>query len=49
MNVLLGTAYFESQRGGIEIVAGRLARELRAAGADTTWLATDATPPHYRR
>ena len=29
MRVLIGSAYFESHRGGIEIVAGRLARELQ--------------------
>lgn len=45
MKILLATAYFESHRGGIEIVAGRLARELQRAGAAVTWLATDATPP----
>jgi glycosyltransferase involved in cell wall biosynthesis len=43
--VLLATAYFDSHRGGIEIVAGRLARELQRLGTDVTWLATDATPP----
>jgi glycosyltransferase involved in cell wall biosynthesis len=45
LNVLLATAYFDSHRGGIEIVAGRLARELRQRGVDVTWLATDATSP----
>jgi glycosyltransferase involved in cell wall biosynthesis len=45
LKVLLATAYFDSHRGGIEIVAGRLARELQRRGADVTWLATDATPP----
>ncbi len=45
MKVLLATAYFESHRGGIEIVAGRLARELGRSGANVTWLATDATAP----
>ena len=45
MKVLLATAYYDSHRGGIEIVAGRLARELRRRGSDVTWLATDATPP----
>ncbi len=29
IRVLIGTAYFESHRGGIEIVAGMLARELQ--------------------
>lgn len=45
MRVLLATAYFDSHRGGIEIVAGRLAHELQQRGARVTWLATDATPP----
>jgi glycosyltransferase involved in cell wall biosynthesis len=45
LKVLLATAYFDSHRGGIEIVAGRLARELQRRGADVTWLATDATLP----
>lgn len=45
MKVLLASAYFESHRGGIEIVAGRLARELERSGAMVTWLAADATPP----
>src|SRR5882757_662897 len=43
MQLLLISAYFESHRGGIEIVAGRLAREFRKAGQSVTWLASDAT------
>jgi glycosyltransferase involved in cell wall biosynthesis len=45
MRVLLATAYFDSHRGGIELVAGRLAQELVARGVAVSWLATDATPP----
>jgi glycosyltransferase involved in cell wall biosynthesis len=46
MRVLIGSAYFESHRGGIEIVAGRLARELQRQGAEVTWFATgDSAPP----
>jgi glycosyltransferase involved in cell wall biosynthesis len=45
MRVLIGSAYFESHRGGIEIVAGRLARELQRQGAQVTWFATDGSPP----
>src|SRR5262249_6973431 len=45
LRVLIGTAYFESHRGGIEIVAGMLARELRRLGAVVTWLASDASSP----
>jgi glycosyltransferase involved in cell wall biosynthesis len=47
MRVLIGSAYFESHRGGIEMVAGRLARELQRRGAEVTWFATDSSlPPH---
>ena len=45
MNVLLASAYFDSHRGGIEIVAGRLAREFAARGCEVSWLAADATQP----
>ncbi len=45
MHVLLGTAYFESHRGGIEIVAGRLAREFARRNVHITWFASDTTPP----
>jgi glycosyltransferase involved in cell wall biosynthesis len=37
--------FFDSHRGGLEIVAGRLARELAGRGFDVTWLASNATPP----
>jgi glycosyltransferase involved in cell wall biosynthesis len=46
--VLIGSAYFESHRGGIEIVAGRLARELQRQGAEITWFATGDSPPPER-
>lgn len=45
MKLLTVTHYFESHRGGIEIVAGRLAREFARSGFRVTWLATDATSP----
>src|SRR6516225_3731914 len=45
LRVLIATAYFESHRGGIEIVAGMLARELRRLGAAVTWLASDTSSP----
>ena len=45
MKLLQATAYFDSHRGGIEIVASRLARELVALGLPVTWLACDATAP----
>jgi glycosyltransferase involved in cell wall biosynthesis len=38
--------FFESHRGGLDIVAGRLARELARQGFSVTWLASDfAEPP----
>jgi glycosyltransferase involved in cell wall biosynthesis len=37
--------YFDTHRGGLEIVAGRLARELAGRGFEVTWLASNATPP----
>jgi hypothetical protein len=36
--------FFDSHRGGLEIVAGRLARELATRGFDVTWLASNSTP-----
>ncbi|MEQ1695730.1 MAG: glycosyltransferase family 4 protein [Hyphomicrobiaceae bacterium] len=41
----MASAYFDTHRGGIEMVAGKLARELQQRGAVVTWLATDATAP----
>ncbi len=43
MKVLLATAYFDSHRGGIEMVAGCLARELSRRDVEVVWVATDAT------
>ena len=45
MRVLVCSAYFESHRGGIEIVAGRLAREFGSLGHSVSWLAADASSP----
>jgi len=47
MNLLMASSYFESHRGGIEVVVGQLARELHAVGTSVAWLASDATmsPP----
>jgi glycosyltransferase involved in cell wall biosynthesis len=45
MRVLIGSAYFESHRGGIEIVAGRLARELQRRGSEVSWFASDSSLP----
>lgn len=44
MNLLMVSPYFETHRGGIEIVASSLARELANRGIDVTWTATDASP-----
>src|SRR5439155_11635322 len=39
-HILMVSHYFEEHRGGIEIVAGRLARELARIGYRITWAAT---------
>lgn len=44
MRLLCVSHYFESHRGGIEMVAGQLARSLDA-DIDVTWAASDASPP----
>lgn len=43
--ILMVSHYFEAHRGGIEIVAGRLARELAGLGLAVTWAATGDDPP----
>jgi glycosyltransferase involved in cell wall biosynthesis len=43
--LLVVSNFFDTHRGGLEIVAGRLAGELAARGFEVTWLATDATAP----
>jgi hypothetical protein len=45
MRILVCSAYFESHRGGIEIVAGQLAREYCSLGHSVSWLAADASNP----
>lgn len=45
MKLLMVNNFFESHRGGIDIVAGRLVREFARLGLDIVWLATDASPP----
>jgi glycosyltransferase involved in cell wall biosynthesis len=42
--ILVVSGFFDTHRGGVEIVAGRLARELAARRFHVTWLATNATP-----
>jgi len=45
MKLLMITNYFESHRGGLELIGGRLVRELLRLGEDVRWLASDVTPP----
>jgi glycosyltransferase involved in cell wall biosynthesis len=45
LRVLQTTAYFDTHRGGIELVAGELARHLTRCQLDVTWLATNASRP----
>ena len=40
--------YFESHRGGVEIVAGHLARAFARLGHPITWAACDSSPPPER-
>jgi glycosyltransferase involved in cell wall biosynthesis len=39
------THYFESHRSGIELIAGRLIRELVTLGQEVVWAASNVTPP----
>lgn len=45
MRVLVVTHYYAKHGGGIEIVAGELARRLAQRGVDITWIATDEQHP----
>lgn len=45
MKILVVSAYFESHRGGVELVAARLARELAAQGGEVRLLACAVSPP----
>jgi glycosyltransferase involved in cell wall biosynthesis len=44
IKLLTVSHYFETHRGGIELVASSLAQELANRGIDVTWMATDASP-----
>ena len=44
IRVLMLSHYFEQRRGGIEIVAAALARELGARGFEVLWLAAGSAP-----
>ena len=43
MRLLTVTPYFESHRGGVEIVAGLIARELQERGVEVRWLASETS------
>ncbi|MFI5014592.1 MAG: glycosyltransferase family 4 protein [Hyphomicrobiales bacterium] len=45
LRLLMVTHFFDSHRGGVEIVAGRLAREFARLGIEVAWAATDASAP----
>jgi glycosyltransferase involved in cell wall biosynthesis len=45
MKLLMVSHYFESHRSGIELIAGRLVRELIGLEQDIVWIASAATPP----
>jgi glycosyltransferase involved in cell wall biosynthesis len=47
MKLLMITNYFESHRGGLELIGGRLSREVLRLGEDIRWIASDVTPPPY--
>ena len=44
MRILIVSAYFETHRGGIEIIAGALAKEFRRARQTVTWIASGSDP-----
>ena len=45
MNILMVSHYFDSHRGGVEIVAGQLARAFTRLGHRVTWAACDSDRP----
>jgi glycosyltransferase involved in cell wall biosynthesis len=45
MNIVMVSHYFESRRGGVEIVAGQLARAFTRHGHRVSWMASDSSPP----
>ena len=45
IRLLIVSHYFEGHRGGVEIVAGRLARALAALGLEVNWAATGGPAP----
>lgn len=47
MKLLMVTHYFESHRSGIELIAGRLIRELVRLEQEVVWVASNVTPPPF--
>ena len=45
MKILMGSNYYVSHRGGLEIVAGALYLALAERGHEVVWMAGDVTPP----
>ncbi len=45
LNILVVSQFYDSHRGGLEIVAGHLAREWTERGMNVRWAAADLTPP----
>ena len=45
MKILMGSSYFPSHPGGLELVAGMLFQEFSALGQEIVWMAGDVTPP----
>lgn len=45
MNITMVSHYFESHRGGVEIVAGQLARAFTKLGHRVVWMACDSSLP----
>jgi glycosyltransferase involved in cell wall biosynthesis len=47
MHIVMVSHYFESHRGGVEIVAGQLSRALTLLGHQVVWIASDCDPPPH--
>lgn len=45
MKILMGSSYFSSHLGGVELVAGMLFKEFSVLGHEIVWMAGDITPP----
>ena len=45
MKILMGSNYFSTHLGGVELVAGMLFQEFSALGQEIVWMAGDVTPP----